>query len=120
MSDDQNPEKDYVASITPSVIAVLTAKGFFDALDEALCPVDESKPAASCRSDYQNSERILADLGFDADDVDDIFGVLRGEGGFCDCEILYNVVETSRLKAKYWKAEHGRLNRSGEANDATN
>ena len=26
------------------------------------------------------------------------------KGGFCDCEILYNVVEESRLKAEYWQA----------------
>lgn len=26
------------------------------------------------------------------------------QGGFCDCEILYNVVENGRLKAEYWTA----------------
>lgn len=25
-------------------------------------------------------------------------------GGFCDCEILYNVAEESHFKSKYWKA----------------
>jgi hypothetical protein len=27
------------------------------------------------------------------------------QGGFCDCEILYNVAEQSRLKAEYWMAK---------------
>ena len=27
------------------------------------------------------------------------------QGGFCDCEVLYNVVDESRLKAEYWIRE---------------
>jgi Protein of unknown function (DUF2695) len=38
-------------------------------------------------------------------DLDDIFAVLQSKGGFCDCEVLYNVAETSRLKAKYWRSQ---------------
>lgn len=116
MSGGQNPEKDYVASIASDVMAVLRTKGFFDALDEALCPLDGSRPAVPCRGNYENSERILGDLGFDADDVKDIFDALRSRGGFCDCEVLYNVVETSRLKSKYWRAQadrHERKRRGG-------
>jgi hypothetical protein len=110
MSENQIPEEDYVASITPDVMAVLAARGFFDALDEALCPTD-AKPPVTCRTNYENSERILIELGFERDDFEDIFDVLRGGGGFCDCEILYNVVETSRLKSKYWRAQADRLER---------
>ena len=29
---------------------------------------------------------------------------LMRQGGFCDCEILYNAVEQCRLKAEYWIA----------------
>jgi hypothetical protein len=36
MSGEENPENGYIASIGPDVMAVLTAKGFFDALDETL------------------------------------------------------------------------------------
>ena len=25
-------------------------------------------------------------------------------GGYCDCEILYNALDESRLKAEYWRA----------------
>lgn len=103
MSENQIPEQEYMA--------VLAAKGFFDALDEALCPADESKPPVICRTNYGNSERILIELGFERGDFEDIFDVLRGRGGFCDCEILYNAVEASRLKAKYWRAQADRLAR---------
>ena len=33
-----------------------------------------------------------------------MFHVLMARGGYCDCEILYNAVEESRLKAEYWRA----------------
>lgn len=114
MSDEQNSEQGYVAAITSDVMSVLSGTGLFDALDEVLCPVDESKPAVVCRSDYEVSRRILVGLGFKADDLEDIFNVLRSRGGCCDCEILYNVIETSRLKSKYWRAQadrHGRERR---------
>ncbi|HKS67351.1 MAG TPA: DUF2695 domain-containing protein [Candidatus Acidoferrales bacterium] len=107
MSDDRTP--DYIASIAAGVLRVLTARAFFDALDEALCPTDESKPAVPCRHTYKNSDRILTHLGFATDDFEDIYHVLRSRGGFCDCEILYNVVEASGLKEKCWKAEYSRL-----------
>jgi hypothetical protein len=58
------------------------------------------------------SESILAERGFPAEDLDDIFDVLRSKGGFCDCEILYNAVEESRLKAEYWKARAKELEES--------
>ena len=114
MNGDGKSEEDHIASMAPNVIAVLSAKGFFEALDEVLCPLEESKPVVPCRSNYENSERILTDLGFDAADVEDIFDVLRSRGGACDCEILYNVAETSRVKSKYWRAQAYRHERRGE------
>ena len=45
---------------------------------------------------------------FDSDDLKDMFAVMRAEGACCDCEVLYNVAESSRLKAEYWKHQaHG-------------
>lgn len=108
MNEDPAQQPEYVASITSDVLRVLTADGFFEALDDALCPVDDSKPAVPCRHNYENSERLLKELGFETEDLEDIFDVLRSRGGFCDCEILYNAVEASRLKAKYWRAEADR------------
>lgn len=116
MNEDHGSEQEYIVSIAPNVIAVLVARRFFDALDEALCPIDESKSAVSCSSNYQNSERILADLGFRPDDFEDIFKVLRSRGGFCDCEILYNAVDASGLKSKCWQnqAHHHKVGRRWE------
>jgi hypothetical protein len=47
----------------------------------------------------------LEAAGFDADDLKDMFAVLRAQGACCDCEVLYNVAESSRLKAEYWKRQ---------------
>ncbi len=82
----------------------LTTRGFFEELDNRFCPKDHGLPRALCDHSYAISESILAERGFHADDFADIFEVLRSKGGFCDCEILYNAVEESRLKAEYWKA----------------
>jgi len=42
---------------------------------------------------------------FPNEDIQDVISVMQAHGGFCDCEILYNVVETSRLKIKHWQAQ---------------
>lgn len=45
----------------------------------------------------------------DSEEIEDILAVMRFHGGSCDCEILYNVAEESRLKAKYWKSRYSEL-----------
>ena len=42
--------------------------------------------------------------GLKDDDFFDIFHVLMAQGGFCDCEILYNVAPESRLRQQHWRA----------------
>jgi hypothetical protein len=105
MTTDANQDEDFIASITPDVMRSLTTKGFFAALDDVLSPVDEAAAPVACRGDYENAKRILLGLGFDAVALDEILEVLMNRGGFCDCEILYNTAEASRLKAKYWRAQ---------------
>jgi Protein of unknown function (DUF2695) len=104
MTDDSISDDDFIASITPDVLRCLADKKFFEALDGAFAPVDESAAAAVCRGNYENSTRILQGLRFDDTEVGEILDVLASQGACCDCEILYNVTETSRLKAKYWRA----------------
>ena len=54
------------------------------------------------------SKDILTKLGFDGEAIVEIMQVLASKGGFCDCEILFNVAEEGRLKSEYWKARaHG-------------
>ena len=106
MTDDFDRDEEFIASIAPNVMRALGKSGFFIALDELFCPTEESLKAAVCHGhgDYRNAKRLLLSHGFDESDFCDVFGVFASRGGYCDCEILYNAVETSRLKAKYWKA----------------
>ena len=93
-----------ITAITPDVMKCLAKWKFFERLDDRLCPADESRPAESCRGNYEISKDILRSAGVDKTDLEDIFGVLQAQGGYCDCEILFNVSESNRLKAKYWRS----------------
>lgn len=105
-------DSDLIASVTPDVMASLRRSRFFEDLDNLLSPVDGSGISpAQCGGDYEKSASILRSAGYDSEAVADIFAVLRSQGGGCDCEILYNVAETSRLKAKYWQKRAHDLNR---------
>jgi hypothetical protein len=99
---DLHLDDDDIVGITPDVMSCLTAAGFFSTLDNLLSPVDGSS-GQSCHGDFRNSKSILSSLGFAESDFCDVFDVLMGQGGFCDCEILYNAAESSRLKAHYWQ-----------------
>jgi Protein of unknown function (DUF2695) len=99
------PDSELVDSIAPYVMKKLTSVGFFEKLDDKLCPSENADSSERCKGKYEISEPLLRSLGFDDEERNEIFQVLQSKGGFCDCEILYNVVETNRLKAKYWKAQ---------------
>ena len=101
MGDDSY--SDLISSITPDVMKSLTRSHFFERLDNLLCPKEGSSPR-ECNGDYEVSEPILRDAGYKPEAVREIFDVLRSQGGCCDCEILYNVAESSRLKANYWRS----------------
>lgn len=98
---DADPGHDLISSITPDVMICLDRAGFFRKLDDVLCPADGSPAGESCGGDYTLSKSILQAAGFDSSDLGDVFSVLGSLGGCCDCEILFNVAESSRLKAKY-------------------
>ena len=97
-------DDDLISSIAPDVMKCLGRCGFFEKLDGLLSPEDNPIPAQGCDGTHKLSESILIAAGFDRAELDDIFAVLQSKGGFCDCELLYNVAETSRLKAHYWRA----------------
>jgi hypothetical protein len=98
---------EFVKSISDDVMKSLVSRRFFEELDSRLCPKDGQASRVSCDHSYGISKTILAELGFQAEDLSDVFDVLRSRGGFCDCEILYNAADESRLKAEYWKAKVG-------------
>jgi Protein of unknown function (DUF2695) len=97
-------EQDFIASITPDVMPVLESCNLFARLDDLLCPENAGQHPEKCDGTYRLSEKLLRENGFDEDDLCDVFNVLHAQGGCCDCEVLYNVSESNRLKASYWKA----------------
>jgi hypothetical protein len=82
----------------------LESSSYFEKLDDVLSPEDNSGASENCDGTYSLSESILQVSGFERDDLSDIFAVLQSKGARCDCEVLYNVAEKSRLKAKYWRS----------------
>lgn len=96
------PDEERINKITPAIMKILTRVNFFSALDDIMAPQDKEKKGASCHGDFDLSKKILKTHGFTEEEMFDIFHVLMGKGGFCDCEILYNASEGSRLKTRYW------------------
>ena len=96
-----NPDDELTAEIAVDVMRVVSRRGFFEKLDDKLCHVGDVN-AETCAGGYAISE-LLHTLGFDEEELKDIFQVFRSRGGFCDCEILYNVSETNRLKTRHWR-----------------
>jgi Protein of unknown function (DUF2695) len=102
--DLEYPDSALIADITPDVMRCLVGAGIFEALDDVLCPADPREPRRPCYGDYRHARAVLLARGFRDDELFDVFHVLMARGGYCDCEILYNAVELSRLKAEYWRA----------------
>jgi Protein of unknown function (DUF2695) len=96
-------DSDLISSITPDVMACLRRAHFFERLDDRLSPEGGHEAREVCGGNYKLSKSILEVAGFDSADLEDIFNVLRSQGACCDCEVLYNVAESSRLKADYWR-----------------
>lgn len=98
------PDDELIDAITSDVMNCLKATRFFELLDDAMAPQEPTQERANCWGDYRNARPILLDRGFTEDEHFDVFHVLMRQGGYCDCEILFNVAERSRLKEEYWNA----------------
>jgi hypothetical protein len=97
-------DDDLVSSIAPDVVRYLQKIRFFEKLDDVLRPTGESRPQVQCCGSFAFSKSVLRECGCQSDeDLGDILGVLQYRGACCDCEVLYNVAESSRLKAAYWR-----------------
>jgi hypothetical protein len=96
---------NWVFSIAPYVTKYLSGSGYFEKLDNLVCPQNSFTLSQHCDGTYKLSKSILLASGseLDRDALDDIFAVLKSKGGCCDCEVLYNVAEDSRLRARYWR-----------------
>lgn len=104
---ESESDDELISSIAPHVMTCLGRCGYFEKLDELLSPEDNSASAKECDGSFGLSETILLAAGFDRAALEDIFAVLHSKGGCCDCEVLYNVAEKSRLKANYWRGRAG-------------
>src|SRR5262245_48736724 len=78
--------------------------GFLRRLDDRMCPEASSKPPEHCRGDFRIARSVLVESGFSEEEHFDVLHVLMAQGGYCDCEILYNAAPESRLRARYWSA----------------
>jgi hypothetical protein len=105
---DGGTDSDLIASITPNVMTCLRRSLFFERLMTSCVPKEDLHEREVCAANYRISKRALEASGFDSGDFQDIFNVLRAQGACCDCEVLYNVSESSRLKAEYWKSRADR------------
>jgi hypothetical protein len=100
---EPDADQELIASIAPEVMKCLEGAGFFEKLDDLLSPLNHSIPPQECDGSYKISQTILLSSGFKHADLEDIFAVLHSKGGCCDCEVLYNVSESNRLKSNYWR-----------------
>ena len=98
------PDEELIRDITLEVMKALLGTGAIDALDDLMCPASPNVLRAACFGDYRHAREVFLAKGFKDQDLFDVFHVLMARGGFCDCEILYNAADSSRLKAEYWRA----------------
>ena len=95
-------DEEFANSIAPEVLRCLAASNFFEALDDKLSPADGSAANRKCDGTFAITKLILHSQNYEEEELDDIILVLQSRGGFCDCEVLYNVSEENRLKSDYW------------------
>ena len=68
-------------------------------LDEAFTRAENP---AICWGDFRVAKSILPTKGFFESEYFEVFSVLMAQGGYCDCEILYNVAESTEYARRYW------------------
>lgn len=91
-------DQETIDEIKEPMISLLKDKvGFVALLDKQFI-----SQAVKCYGDFRHSKSILTELKFSEEDQFDIFHVLMNEGGYCDCEILYNVFRESEYSKMYW------------------
>ncbi|MBB5065045.1 DUF2695 domain-containing protein [Granulicella mallensis] len=109
MSDEAEDDFDsIIRDITPYVMKSLEGKGFFVSLEELIFNKGADNPIG-CKHDFTHATALLIKAGYTAEDREDIFAVMRSRGGFCDCEILYNALEESLPRERYWKTRAAEL-----------
>ena len=95
------PDNELINDISEDVFNALNSVDFFSSLDNIMAPIDSSVTAKECQGDFELTKKILIEKGFrnegNIDEIFDICHVLMNHGGYCDCEILTNVIEGSNF-----------------------
>ncbi len=98
-------DEELAEDIYPDVIRILTARNFFNKLENAVFPAGDERRV--CRHSYELTTALLISEGFDDGELEDILSVFQQHGGCCDCEILYNVDDRDDgRKAHYWRKRY--------------
>jgi hypothetical protein len=100
---DQSLDASLINDIADDVLRVLSQIRLFERLDDLYCPTGTEVLPVKCRHDYAQTELILTEGEMDEQEVKEVVAVLDASGGHCDCEVLYNLAETSRFKSLYWQ-----------------
>jgi hypothetical protein len=53
---------------------------------------EEGKSTWNCSNELDHAIKALADMNFDSEKILEILHFFRDNGGYCDCEIMMNVV----------------------------
>ncbi len=92
-------DEETIESIKSDVLGIIEKKtDFIEQLDFQF-----SGQNYKCYGDFSHSKKILTNLTFTDEEQFDIFHVFMSEGGYCDCEILYNIFKNTNYSKKYWE-----------------
>lgn len=92
-------DDETIESISEIIMNIIENKtNFINKLDSSFT---ESK--VECFGDFRYSKEILTEFRFTEKEQFDIFHVFMNQGGYCDCELLYNVFKESEYAKEYWK-----------------
>jgi hypothetical protein len=88
--------------VSPHTLELLTRKKLFERLDDRFCPADSTHARAWCQGGFELTARILSEAGIEPEQVEPILQELSANGSSCDCGVLFNAAQESRLKTEYW------------------
>ncbi len=95
---------DARTEIPAAVRELLVKKNFFERLDDRLCPKDSSQSRTWCQGGFELAARILSEAGMKEEGIQQVLQAFVASGSECDCGVLYNSPQQSRLKTEYWLA----------------
>jgi hypothetical protein len=102
-------EQEFGDEIASEVLEILHPMLFFEKLESRVFPNGDSG-TRNCDHSYQHTESILQAGKVGRKMQECILVACKSQGGFCDCEILYNVDDrTDCPRARYWRRKLDKL-----------